>query len=91
HAVVRAFAVVPYCAAAAQNALIANARDLVKARSALDRLLGRALGPPIEATDSQHPFAMVIVGGLFSPLLISDFLMPVLCALVSREGDRLEA
>jgi cobalt-zinc-cadmium efflux system outer membrane protein len=38
--------------AAAQNALIANSRDLANARSALDRLLGRALGAPIEASDS---------------------------------------
>jgi len=41
-------------------------------------------------TDSQRPFAMVIVGGLFSRLLISVFLMPVLYALVARPGDRLE-
>jgi len=30
------------------------------------------------------------VGGLFSRLLISVFLMPVLYAYVAREGDRLE-
>jgi cobalt-zinc-cadmium resistance protein CzcA len=40
--------------------------------------------------DSQRPFAMVIVGGLFSRLLISVFLMPALYALVARPGDRLE-
>jgi cobalt-zinc-cadmium efflux system outer membrane protein len=38
--------------AAARNALISNERDLANARSALDRLLGRALGTPIEAADS---------------------------------------
>ena len=38
--------------AAAQNALIANTRDIANARSALDRLLGRALGAPIDAADS---------------------------------------
>ena len=38
-------------------------------------------------SDSQRPFAMVIVGGLFSRLLISVFLMPVLYAAASREGD----
>jgi len=32
----------------------------------------------------------VIVSGLFTRLLISVFLMPVLYALVSRPGDRLE-
>jgi len=41
-------------------------------------------------SDSQRPFAMVIVGGLFSRLLISVFLMPVLYAYVAHEGDRLE-
>jgi cobalt-zinc-cadmium resistance protein CzcA len=41
-------------------------------------------------TDSQRPFAMVIVGGMISELLISILLMPVLYALVAREGDRLE-
>jgi cobalt-zinc-cadmium resistance protein CzcA len=41
-------------------------------------------------TDSQRPFALVIVSGLFTRLLISVFLMPVLYALVGRPGDRLE-
>lgn len=41
-------------------------------------------------SDSQRPFALVIVGGLFSRLLISIFLMPVLYAAVAREGDELE-
>jgi heavy metal efflux system protein len=41
-------------------------------------------------TDSQRPFALVIVSGLFSRLLISVFLMPALYLLVARPGDRLE-
>jgi cobalt-zinc-cadmium resistance protein CzcA len=41
-------------------------------------------------TDSQKPFALVIVSGLFSRLLISIYLMPVLYALVARPDDRLE-
>jgi heavy metal efflux system protein len=41
-------------------------------------------------TDSQRPFALVIVSGLFTRLLISIFLMPVLYATVARPGDRLE-
>ena len=41
-------------------------------------------------SDSQRPFAMVIVGGLFSRLLISVFLMPVLYQAVARDGDHLE-
>ncbi len=41
-------------------------------------------------TDTQRPFALVIVSGLFTRLLISIFLMPALYALVARSGDRLE-
>jgi cobalt-zinc-cadmium resistance protein CzcA len=41
-------------------------------------------------TDSQRPFALVIVSGLFTRLLISVYLMPALYALVARSGDRLE-
>ena len=41
-------------------------------------------------TDSQKPFALVIVSGLFTRLAISVFLMPVLYALVARPDDRLE-
>jgi cobalt-zinc-cadmium resistance protein CzcA len=41
-------------------------------------------------TDTQRPFALVIVSGLFTRLLISIFLMPVLYSLVARPGDRLE-
>jgi cobalt-zinc-cadmium resistance protein CzcA len=41
-------------------------------------------------SDSQKPFALVIVGGLFSRLLISVFLMPVLYVGSARPGDRLE-
>ena len=41
-------------------------------------------------SDSQKPFALVIVGGLFSRLLISVFLMPVLYVGAARAGDRLE-
>ncbi len=41
-------------------------------------------------TDSQRPFALVIVSGLFSRILISVFLMPALYSIVARPGDRLE-
>jgi heavy metal efflux system protein len=40
-------------------------------------------------SDSQRPFAMVIVGGLFSRLLLSVFLMPALYLMVSRKNDEL--
>jgi cobalt-zinc-cadmium resistance protein CzcA len=41
-------------------------------------------------TDTQKPFALVIVSGLFTRLLISVFLMPALYVLVARPDDRLE-
>jgi len=41
-------------------------------------------------SDSQKPFAIVIVGGLASRLLLSVFLSPVLYSLVARDGDTLQ-
>jgi cobalt-zinc-cadmium resistance protein CzcA len=52
-------------------------------------LLPAALSSGV-GSDSQRPFALVIVGGLFSRLLISVYLMPALYAVAAREGDRLE-
>ena len=40
-------------------------------------------------TDTQKPFALVIVAGLLTRLLISIFLMPALYALVARPDDKL--
>ena len=40
-------------------------------------------------SDSQRPFAIVIVGGLSSNLLMSIFLLPTLYVWVSRDGDKL--
>jgi cobalt-zinc-cadmium resistance protein CzcA len=58
---------------------------LVAALGLLPAALATGVG-----TDSQRPFALVIVSGLFSRLLISVFLMPALYLLVARSGDRLE-
>jgi cobalt-zinc-cadmium resistance protein CzcA len=58
---------------------------LVAALGLLPAALATGVG-----TDTQKPFALVIVSGLFTRLLISVFLMPALYALVAREGDRLE-
>ena len=58
---------------------------LVAALGLLPAALSTGVG-----SDSQRPFALVIVSGLFSRLLISIFLMPALYAIVSRPGDRLE-
>ncbi|MGB3462171.1 MAG: CusA/CzcA family heavy metal efflux RND transporter [Rhodanobacter lindaniclasticus] len=41
-------------------------------------------------TDSQRPFALVIVSGMLSRLLIGMYLMPALYALVARPNDRLQ-
>jgi heavy metal efflux system protein len=40
-------------------------------------------------SDSQRPFAIVIVGGLISDLALSIFLLPTLYAWIAREGDKL--
>ena len=58
---------------------------LVAALGLLPAALATGVG-----TDSQRPFALVIVCGLFTRLLISIFLMPALYALVARADDRLE-
>jgi cobalt-zinc-cadmium resistance protein CzcA len=58
---------------------------LVAALGLLPAAIANGIG-----SDSQRPFARVIVGGMFSQLIISVFLTPVLYALVAREGDRLE-
>jgi cobalt-zinc-cadmium resistance protein CzcA len=52
-------------------------------------LLPAALATGV-GTDSQRPFALVIVAGLFTRLLISVFLMPALYAIAARPDDRLE-
>ena len=41
-------------------------------------------------TDSQRPFALVIVTGMISRLLIGIFVAPALYLLVARPGDRLQ-
>ncbi len=41
-------------------------------------------------SDSQRPFAQVVVGGLLSRVALSIFLVPVLYRWISKSGDRLE-
>jgi cobalt-zinc-cadmium resistance protein CzcA len=53
-------------------------------------LLPAALSHEI-GSDSQRPFAIVIVGGLISDLLMSIVLLPTLYVWMAREGDRLPA
>jgi cobalt-zinc-cadmium resistance protein CzcA len=40
-------------------------------------------------SDSQRPFAIVIVGGLLAALVLSIFLLPTLYVWIAREGDQL--
>jgi cobalt-zinc-cadmium resistance protein CzcA len=49
-------------------------------------LLPAALSHGI-GSDSQRPFAIVIVGGLIANLLMSVFLLPTLYVWVARDGD----
>jgi cobalt-zinc-cadmium resistance protein CzcA len=58
---------------------------LVAALGLLPAALATGVG-----TDTQKPFALVIVFGMLSRLLVSIFLMPALYAVVARPEDRLE-
>ena len=58
---------------------------LVAALGLLPAALATGVG-----TDTQRPFAVVIVGGLITCLAIVIFLMPALYTIVARDGDRLE-
>jgi heavy metal efflux system protein len=51
-------------------------------------LLPAALSHGI-GSDSQRPFAIVIVGGLISDLIMSIFLLPTLYVWFARDGDKL--
>jgi cobalt-zinc-cadmium resistance protein CzcA len=51
-------------------------------------LLPAALSHDI-GSDSQRPFAIVIVGGLISDLLLSIFLLPTFYVWIARDGDQL--
>jgi cobalt-zinc-cadmium resistance protein CzcA len=73
-----------------------RAAALLRLRPIMMTALVAALGllPAALATgvgsSTQKPFALVIVGGLFSRLLISIYLMPVLYQVAARPGDHLE-
>ncbi len=57
---------------------------LVATLGLLPAALSRGIG-----SDSQRPFAIVIVGGLVGALLLSVFLLPTLYVWFARVGDRL--
>jgi cobalt-zinc-cadmium resistance protein CzcA len=77
-------------ATATQEAAVLRLRPIMMtALVACFGLLPAAISTGI-GSDSQKPFAIVIVGGLISRLLLSIFLAPVLYALVAREDDTLK-
>jgi cobalt-zinc-cadmium resistance protein CzcA len=55
---------------------------LVATLGLLPAAMSHAIG-----SDSQRPFAIVIVGGLMAALVLSIFLLPTLYVWVAREGD----
>jgi hypothetical protein len=55
---------------------------LVATLGLLPAALSHAIG-----SDSQRPFAIVIVGGLLANLVIGIFLLPTLYVWVAREND----
>ena len=59
---------------------------LVATLGLLPAAMSHAIG-----SDSQRPFAIVIVGGLISDLVMSIFLLPTLYAWIARDGDTLPA
>jgi cobalt-zinc-cadmium resistance protein CzcA len=60
--------------------------SLVATLGLLPAAVSRGIG-----SDSQRPFAIVIVGGLLAALLMSIFLLPTLYVWVAKDGDRLPA
>ena len=79
----------PLAEAIRQGAILRLRPIMMTALVAAIGLLPAALATGV-GTDSQKPFAIVIVSGLITRLVISIFLMPVLYALVARPNDRLE-
>ncbi len=79
----------PIAEAVRQGAILRLRPIMITALVAALGLLPAALATGV-GTDSQRPFALVIVGGLLTRLVISIFLMPVLYTLVARIDDRLE-
>jgi cobalt-zinc-cadmium resistance protein CzcA len=74
--------------AAVEGAVLRLRPIMVTSMVATLGLLPAAMSHAI-GSDSQRPFAIVIVGGLISGLLLSIFLLPTLYAWVAREGDML--
>ncbi|MGH8396685.1 MAG: efflux RND transporter permease subunit, partial [Gammaproteobacteria bacterium] len=75
---------------AAREAAVLRLRPIVMtALVAALGLLPAAIATGV-GTDSQRPFALVIVAGMISRLFIGIFLVPALYLLVAKPGDRLQ-
>jgi cobalt-zinc-cadmium resistance protein CzcA len=57
---------------------------LVATLGLLPAAMSRGIG-----SDSQRPFAIVIVGGLSATLIMSIFVLPTLYVWIARDSDRL--
>jgi cobalt-zinc-cadmium resistance protein CzcA len=79
----------PILAATHEASLLRLRPIIMTALVACIGLLPAAMSTGI-GSDSQKPFAIVIVGGLISRLMISIFLAPVLYALVAKQDDVLK-
>ncbi len=73
---------------AAEGAVLRLRPILMTMMVAILGLLPAALSHGI-GSDSQRPFAIVIVGGLVSDLVLSIFLLPTLYVWFARDGDKL--
>jgi cobalt-zinc-cadmium resistance protein CzcA len=79
------------------RSILESAREgaVLRFRPILMTMLVASLGLVPAATshgigsDSQRPFAIVIVGGLMAVLVMSIFLLPTLYVWFAREGDAL--
>jgi cobalt-zinc-cadmium resistance protein CzcA len=80
---------IPLAEAIREGAILRLRPIMMTALVAALGLLPAALATGV-GTDSQKPFALVIVAGLITRLLISVFLMPALYVLVARPDDRLQ-
>jgi len=76
----------PVVAAAIEGAVLKFRPVLMTMLVAALGLLPAALSHEI-GSDSQRPFAIVIVGGLISALMMSIFLLPTLYVWIARESD----
>jgi len=79
----------PLAEAVRESAILRLRPIMMTALVAALGLLPAALATGV-GTDTQRPFAVVIVGGLITCLAINIFLMPALYTMVARDGDRLE-